>query len=283
VTVLVDACRWPWRNRLWCHLVSDESFDEIHRFARLLGIPRVAFQGDHYDLDEAGRAAAIRRGATPVDSRELVRRLRAAGLRRGPEFQRRGLAGVVGLPAPELRTDRLILRQWRPADIEPMAKIDADPGVMRWVGDLRDGHASRRQIDDQAVLLGLRGFGKFAVEHAADGVFAGRVGVSPISSKMPFGPGLELGWRIIPALQGRGLATEAAAAVIRYCFDTLEVDRVTAFTVKANEPSISVMAKLGMVLVEEFHDPDLPLDHPRRPKLRFEIRSGYASETVVRN
>jgi hypothetical protein len=92
VSVLVDECRWPWRGRRWCHLVSDESYEELHEFAENLGVPRRAFQGDHYDLDEIRRAAAIALGAEPVPSRELLRRLRGAGLRLRPAERRAGHA-----------------------------------------------------------------------------------------------------------------------------------------------------------------------------------------------
>ena len=81
MTILVDPAIWPWRDRIWCHLVSDESYDELHAFAERLGIPRRAFQGDHYDLPEDHRVRAIELGATPVSSRELVRRLIDSGLR----------------------------------------------------------------------------------------------------------------------------------------------------------------------------------------------------------
>lgn len=84
----MDECRWPWRGRLWCHLVSDESYEELHEFADALAVPRRAFQGDHYDLDDVRRAAAIALGAKPVPSRELVRRLRGAGLRLSPAERR---------------------------------------------------------------------------------------------------------------------------------------------------------------------------------------------------
>ncbi len=80
--ILVDPAVWPWRGHRWAHLVSDESYDELHDFAARLGIPRRAFQGDHYDVPAYLRDEAIELGATPVDSRVLVRRLRAAGLRR---------------------------------------------------------------------------------------------------------------------------------------------------------------------------------------------------------
>jgi len=82
VTVLVDAAVWRFEGRKWAHLVSDTSFEELHAFAEGLGIPRRAFQGDHYDVPTEYRERAIDLGAQPVASRELVRRLRAAGLRR---------------------------------------------------------------------------------------------------------------------------------------------------------------------------------------------------------
>ena len=82
MTILVDQAVWPWRGRRWAHLVSDESYDELHRFAARLGIPRRAFQGDHYDIPTEYRERAIELGAESVDSRELVRRLRESGLRK---------------------------------------------------------------------------------------------------------------------------------------------------------------------------------------------------------
>lgn len=81
VTILVDDARWPWRGRRWAHLISDESYEELHQFAALIGKRREAFQGDHYDVDEAERELALLAGAVAVNSRELVSRLRSAGLR----------------------------------------------------------------------------------------------------------------------------------------------------------------------------------------------------------
>ncbi len=73
---------WPWRDRLWAHLVSDTGYDELHDFAAALGIPQRAFQGDHYDVPTELRERAIELGAEPVGTRELISRLTAAGLRR---------------------------------------------------------------------------------------------------------------------------------------------------------------------------------------------------------
>jgi hypothetical protein len=80
--ILVDPAIWPWEGRRWAHLVSDESYDELHDFAAQLGIPRRAFQGDHYDVPTDYRDRALELGALAVDSRVLVRRLKAAGLRK---------------------------------------------------------------------------------------------------------------------------------------------------------------------------------------------------------
>ena len=83
VSVLIDTPVWPWRGRRWSHLVSDSSYDELHAFVDAeLGIPRRAFQGDHYDVPAHVRDEAIALGAEPVDARILVRRLRDAGLRK---------------------------------------------------------------------------------------------------------------------------------------------------------------------------------------------------------
>ena len=81
MTVLVDDAAWPWRGDRWAHLASDTSVDELHAFANVLGIRRLAFQDDHYDVPVAVRELAIERGARAVSSRVLVAALRTAGLR----------------------------------------------------------------------------------------------------------------------------------------------------------------------------------------------------------
>jgi hypothetical protein len=84
MAVLVDNAVWPWRGRRWAHMVSDSSYEELHDFAARLGIPRRAFQGDHYDIPADLRVQSLTLGAEAVDGRQLVVRLRAAGLRRRP-------------------------------------------------------------------------------------------------------------------------------------------------------------------------------------------------------
>jgi hypothetical protein len=91
VTVLIDPPRWPAHGRLWSHLVSDSSFAELHAFAATNDVPERGFDHDHYDVPGERYQALVAAGALPVDSRELLRRIGVAGLRR-PKRDRR----VVG-------------------------------------------------------------------------------------------------------------------------------------------------------------------------------------------
>ncbi|MFM1964590.1 MAG: hypothetical protein RL134_315 [Actinomycetota bacterium] len=90
MALLLDEAHWHWRGRWWCHLVSDHSLSELHAFAEWIGVPRRAFQGDHYDIPDEARPVAIEEGALVVTSREIVLALYAAGLRLRPE-QRSGV------------------------------------------------------------------------------------------------------------------------------------------------------------------------------------------------
>ncbi|MGA8257911.1 MAG: DUF4031 domain-containing protein [Nocardioides sp.] len=82
MTVVIDPPNAEGHGRLWSHLASDESFDELHAFARALGIPQRGFDRDHYDVPAEWYERVIEAGAAPITSRELVARLVAAGLRR---------------------------------------------------------------------------------------------------------------------------------------------------------------------------------------------------------
>ena len=81
MVVLVDDARWPAHGRLWAHLVSDSDLDELHAFAAAQGIPRRAFDLDHYDVPEDALPRLIAAGAEHVSGHELVTRLIGSGLR----------------------------------------------------------------------------------------------------------------------------------------------------------------------------------------------------------
>lgn len=81
MTVLLDDPVWPAHGTTWAHLVSDASYDELHAFAQAAGIPRRAFDNDHYDVPTERCAELMELGAQHVGWRELHRRLVASGLR----------------------------------------------------------------------------------------------------------------------------------------------------------------------------------------------------------
>ncbi|PJT45794.1 DUF4031 domain-containing protein [Streptomyces albidoflavus] len=80
--IYIDPPTWPGHGRLWSHLVSDVSYEELHTFAARIGVPPRAFERDHYDLPAHRYADAVRAGAAEVSSREVVVLLTRAGLRR---------------------------------------------------------------------------------------------------------------------------------------------------------------------------------------------------------
>ena len=113
MTIWIDPPAWPAHGRLWSHLVSDTSYDELHDFAVAQGIPRRGFEGDHYDVPEERYAALVEAGAAPVDGREVVRILQRSGLRiqkRKHERVVRAVPGASWLP-PGSRADVIASRQ----------------------------------------------------------------------------------------------------------------------------------------------------------------------------
>ena len=175
MAVLVDEAVWPWRGARWAHLVSDDSVDELHAFARRLGLRRMAFQGDHYDVSTDVRQRALDLGAEPVRGRDLVRRLRAAGLRLSVE-ERPGSweeigrwfgAGVrpdVGSVVPAALTEALnrVDARWGVAEVvafqrttEVVVVVEDTEGVVL-VGPVPVGVEARCHDDRIVELLAPR-------------------------------------------------------------------------------------------------------------------------------
>ncbi|MBP1242333.1 hypothetical protein ABID92_002506 [Frigoribacterium sp. PvP120] len=96
MTILIDEAIWPAHDTLWAHLVSDESYDELHAFAAAHDVPRRGFDHDHYDVPESRLADLVAAGAVPVSGLELARRLERSGLRVSQRVKR----GLPGRPRP---------------------------------------------------------------------------------------------------------------------------------------------------------------------------------------
>lgn len=184
MAILIDPPAWAAHGRLWSHLVSDVSYDELHAFAAVNGVPRRGFERDHYDVPAETYHALVAAGASPVPSRDLLRRLTTAGLRRRkvdamgrrapgnallrpPRLRRGDLVAVTATAGPieagslEAGLDRL--RGWglrvrvlphtldRHASLEYLAGSDAD----------RAADFTAAWMDDEvnAVIAGRGGYG----------------------------------------------------------------------------------------------------------------------------
>jgi RimJ/RimL family protein N-acetyltransferase len=173
----------------------------------------------------------------------------------------------------ELQTDRLRLRNWLPGDREPFAALNADPRVVEHL----PAALSRQQSDDFIARItehfDRHGFGSWAVEIQKLGAFAGFVGLNVPRFEAHFTPCVEIGWRLGAEHWGHGYATEAALAVLRHGFETLQLDEIVSFTVAGNVRSRRVMEKLGMTRdpVDDFDHPSLPEGHRLRRHVLYRI------------
>jgi RimJ/RimL family protein N-acetyltransferase len=148
----------------------------------------------------------------------------------------------------ELLTPRLRLRGWRDDDVAALAAVNADPEVMRWIGDgsVRDRAATGAEIAAYRRLWRDRGFGRFAVELRDTGELAGLTGMAVPDDVPDVMPAVEIGWRFARAHWGRGYATEAARAALRFAFTDGGLDRLVGIHLVGNDASARVMLKLGM-------------------------------------
>ena len=174
----------------------------------------------------------------------------------------------------ELRTPRLVLRQWRRADLDPFAALNADPGVMRHLRFPLTRAQSDALAERERRSIAERGWGLWAVEVTGVAPFIGFVGLSEPRFESHFTPTVEVGWRLARYQWGKGYATEAARAAVAYGFDELGLDEIVSFATVANDRSHRVMERIGMT-----HDPDDDFDHPLlapddplRPHVLYRLR-----------
>lgn len=173
---------------------------------------------------------------------------------------------------PRLRTDRLLLREWRESDLAPWAALNADPEVRRYL----PGVPTREQCDAAVArfqaALEQRGWGFWAVEVRGTGEFIGFTGLDPVEEGQPF-TGVEAGWRLARAAWGHGYATEAARAALEFGFAELGLPEILAITATGNDRSRAVMRRLGMTHdpADDFDDLALPEGSPLRPSVLYRL------------
>jgi RimJ/RimL family protein N-acetyltransferase len=176
-------------------------------------------------------------------------------------------------PVPTLRTERLLLRGWRPADLEPFAVLSADPEVGAFLGGPLTREESDALVD--RIVAGWRdhGYGLWAVVRHADDGLLGFTGLSRPSWAPE--PEPEIGWRFARHAWGHGYATEAARAAMRFAFDRLALGGLVSYSAVTNVRSRRVMERLGMHRDEttpcDFLHPRLPDGHPLQPHVTYRL------------
>ena len=166
---------------------------------------------------------------------------------------------------PSLATERLIIRPLAMSDLEACHRLNLE---IEWhdrnltVEQNREARRSWlewtiRNYTELARLL-QPPYGDRAVVLKESGAFAGLVGLVPLlapfaqlpsfgrTENAPFSAEVGLFWAISPSMQRRGIATEAARALIDDAFETLKLGRIMAGTEYDNHASIAVMRRLGM-------------------------------------
>jgi RimJ/RimL family protein N-acetyltransferase len=142
-------------------------------------------------------------------------------------------------------TTRLVLRRWRPDDLDPLVELVTHPDIARWLAyQTRDDALA--SIERYERSFEEHGFGRFAVEDRRSGLPVGRVGVIHQDDWAATAEQDEIGWAISRNRWGEGLATEAAAAAIADAFDRVGLGRVMSWTLPDNVASRRVMEKCGM-------------------------------------
>jgi len=148
-----------------------------------------------------------------------------------------------------LRTGRLVLRPVGYADLANLVRLKADPLVFAvMLGGVRTPEQTARELAEDISFWGAQGVGMWSVREDATGAFLGLVGLHG----RPDGRGVALRFALHAVAQGRGYASEAAGAALRFAHDRTGLERVIAVARASNIGSRQVLGAIGMVQVESY-------------------------------
>ena len=171
-----------------------------------------------------------------------------------------------------LTSKRITLRQWQADDLPAFAKMSASDAVMEYF----PSPLSKDQSDQVAAKIkekiARNGFGFWAMELNETGEFCGFVGLNIPEPELPFGPCLEIGWRLAEEFWGKGLATEGGRLALAFGFDHLNADEIVSFTTLNNQKSQAVMKRLDFEFENEtFMHPALEDGHPLKKHVLYRL------------
>jgi RimJ/RimL family protein N-acetyltransferase len=150
---------------------------------------------------------------------------------------------------PTLTTERLVLRPFSHEDLAELAPIHAEESF--WWYPLRAGMGEDQTREFLARVIEryeTDGFGVEALVDRASGQMIGWAGLAVPHFLPEILPAVEVGWRLAAAHRGRGLATEAGSAAVRWAFTEGGLDRLVSIFEPENVASGRVMAHLGFTL-----------------------------------
>ena len=145
----------------------------------------------------------------------------------------------------EIETPRLLLRRWKPEDVPALARIYADPEVIRYMAAMTP-ETTGRQV--RRFMRGWEqdGFSLCAAVYRSTGRLIGRIGLIRHRDWPEKDSPVEVGWLLDRRFWGRGLATEGGRASLRYGFERLGLERIISIASPENITSRRVMQKCGL-------------------------------------
>lgn len=154
-----------------------------------------------------------------------------------------------------VETDRFILREILPTDVDGFFELDADPEVHRYLGNEPVTHKSQivEVIDFIRQQYIDNGIGRWAIIDKNTNDFIGWTGLkwvtAPTNNRKDY---YDLGYRLRKKYWGQGIATETAIASLAYAFEELNANEVYAMADCENNGSNKILKKIGLNCVEMF-------------------------------
>lgn len=170
-------------------------------------------------------------------------------------------------------SERLGFRRWQESDRKAFSSMNADVSVMKYFPNVLTKEESDILINRFENHFVEKGYGIWVAEIKETQEFIGFIGLLEINMDVDFKNAIEIGWRLDKKFWKKGYAAEGAAACLKYAFNVLKVAEVYSFTSLLNQPSETVMKRIGMTKIKEFDHPNIEGDHRLRRHVLYKIKN----------